>query len=543
MSGVTNSTKEGKKMCHQLEARLGQRNTFKFILNDPSTPDMIINETYPEKPAVLDFKVDGLVPNKQCDSIDSLDNQAANCYANLCGAIRVLGKFAPQASRWAMVPTLKVVPRAGVQFNAFYDRKGLKFYYANDPLTKKTVYAVNSRDVVLHEMGHAVLDTIRPDLFNAVALEVWAFHEAFGDIHALINHLFHPKVIDYVLAETQGNLATSNLATKLAEEMGHAIFNVTRGKMGHSSAYMRDLRNDFVYTEPEKLPRAGRDDTLTAQAHSFSRVFSGAWYDALVGIHSKLVQSGKEPRLALEEARDTMARYTYGALGVAAANIRFYDALAKAMLVIDKAEGYTHNDVLNSVFVRRGILREAYRPFSGFNLAMAEALVTANDEVIRHDNFTAIRTKSTETLSLPDQLVNVEVPNDTFYEFDKDGECVNLVSYSADEIVDHANLCVDMLNQQGMVRPDRLSPWEVTEEGRLVRTNFSCCFYNNSELPGAPEFGKPHKHHLHSGCCRSPKTEEATAQPTVKRGCFVRHTGRNVVRLRAGCSVPQNRVC
>jgi len=517
---------------------MGVRKPFKLILNDPTTPALIVDEYLPEKPRILDFRVEGFRDGNGLGSIDSLENQAANCYANLCTAISVLGKYAPRVNRWAMTNMLTIQPRAGVQFNAFYDRRSLRFCYATDPVTRKVVFAVNSREVFMHELGHAVLDCVRPDLYNAVALEVWAFHEAFGDIHATVQALSHPRVLDAVIDETGGDLKRSSILTKLAEEMGHAIYNVTKGRMGNSAAYMRDLWNTYTYSEPEKLPRAGLDHQLTAQSHSFSRVFSGAWYEMLVAIYLRIRDSGKTPRVALEEARDVLAGYTFGALGIAAANIRFYDSVAKAMLVQDKAAGYPYNDLMNEVFIRRGILREAYRPFGGFNLTMADALVTCNDEVLRADSVTAIRTKKTELLSLPGPLVNVEVPNDTFYEFDQDGECVNLVSYSGEELVDHANHCLDTLMEQHLVRPDKMSPWEITEDGRLSRTNFSCCSanINNSELPGAPEYGKPHKDHLHAGCCSGRSAEAEPVQPNVRRGCFVRHTGRNVVRVTAGSS-------
>src|SRR5581483_3659919 len=194
-------------MDHQMNTRLGDRPKFKLILNDPTTPNLIVDDVYPEKPNHLDFRVDGLVtaPGTSLTNITSADNQAANCYANLCTAIAVLGKYAPQVNTWAQTVTLAVQPRAGVQFNAFYDRRGLRFYYATDPTTKQVVFACNSRDVVMHETGHAVLDCIRPDLYNAVALEVWAFHEAFGDIHATIQALHHPLILTTLLAETKGN--------------------------------------------------------------------------------------------------------------------------------------------------------------------------------------------------------------------------------------------------------------------------------------------------------------------------------------------------
>jgi hypothetical protein len=40
--------------------------------------------------------------------------------------------------------------------------------------------------VVCHELGHAILDALKPQLFNVASTEAGAFHEAFGDISAIL---------------------------------------------------------------------------------------------------------------------------------------------------------------------------------------------------------------------------------------------------------------------------------------------------------------------------------------------------------------------
>ncbi|MEU0256199.1 hypothetical protein ABZ299_27755 [Streptomyces sp. NPDC006184] len=71
---------------------------------------------------------------------------------------------------------------AGNDLNAFYDRRGLWFFRRT--VAGLTVAACESPEVVEHEPGHAILDVLRPRLFNTATAETAALHEAFGDITA-----------------------------------------------------------------------------------------------------------------------------------------------------------------------------------------------------------------------------------------------------------------------------------------------------------------------------------------------------------------------
>ncbi len=72
----------------------------------------------------------------------------------------------------------------GEDLNAYYDRRALNFFHGF--AGGGTVYSGESPDVVCHEQGHAILDAIKPELFNAGSNEVAAFHEAFGDMSAIL---------------------------------------------------------------------------------------------------------------------------------------------------------------------------------------------------------------------------------------------------------------------------------------------------------------------------------------------------------------------
>lgn len=99
-------------------------------------------------------------------------------------------------------PTLLAIPDEGEDLNAYYDRNGLHFFHGT--VRSTTVYSGESPDVVCHELGHAVLDAVKPQLFDVASIEVAAFHESFGDCSAMLSNLQVPSLRQAVLTETGG---------------------------------------------------------------------------------------------------------------------------------------------------------------------------------------------------------------------------------------------------------------------------------------------------------------------------------------------------
>ena len=108
-----------------------------------------------------------------------------------------------------------------VDLNAYYDRNGLHFFHGT--VNGTTVYSAESPDVACHELGHAVLDALKPQLWDAMSGEVAAFHESFGDMSAMLSALQLKSVRDEVLSETSGKLDRSSRLSRLAEQLGWAI--------------------------------------------------------------------------------------------------------------------------------------------------------------------------------------------------------------------------------------------------------------------------------------------------------------------------------
>jgi hypothetical protein len=210
---------------------------------------------------------------------------------------------------------LPSVPVAGPGLNAFYDRRALRFFRDVDPRTGVIVHSGDSPDIVTHEEGHAVLDAIRPDLWDAPHFEVAAFHEAFGDAAAILVAFDEPRLVKAVLDETRGDLAHSNLVSRVAEELAAAA----RARFGPGVALpdaLRDAVNDFAWIDPKTLPDDAPAESLSAEPHSFCRVFTGLLWDLLVLLYADGGGSGQPDR---DEPALTRAAEAAGPLLVAAA--------------------------------------------------------------------------------------------------------------------------------------------------------------------------------------------------------------------------------
>ena len=182
---------------------------------------------------------------------------------------------------WQGGRALQVRLRAGRDLNAFYDRKSLQFFYDVDRATGRTVYAVESLDIVAHEAGHAILDVYQPGYWSSIDLETASFHEAFGDCSALVTTLADPHVRRSLLEETAGAPGRSNLVSRLAEALGRAIHDNFGPEANSDPTRLRDARNTFRYAPPSELKPGAPEERIGPEPHSFSRIFTGAFYDVL----------------------------------------------------------------------------------------------------------------------------------------------------------------------------------------------------------------------------------------------------------------------
>jgi hypothetical protein len=441
-----------------------------YLMNDPSTPKLKGPVPIPIKP-LLNIEVVGWNGTMQNNPIST---QAGGCYVTLANSINYVQKMRVQKiPRWSGTGQLRVIPRAGNQLNAFYNRAALKFFYTDIP-GLGTIYTADSADVVAHEMGHALLDAQRPDFWNVQALEIWAFHEAYADITAIASMLQYKKVLNYVLEETGGDLKKANCVSKIAEQLGKALYIITKGKRGYSPDFLRSAINNFNYKNPSQLPKNAPENKLCAECHSFGRVFLGTWYDILVAFYENNKKKGLQPPLALRNACNDAFKYILEALRRVPRVVRFHDAIANTMLSVARNNA-DHCKIMRRIFIQRKILTAKI-------LMLETGRGFVNDEIPSQNMFVQITRAKTIKLAdymepdavhafAVDEMANIEleVPDDTYYELDKHGNITYEISNNEAEVIETARLCVASIQSENQLGPDENTMWE-TVDNKLERT-------------------------------------------------------------------------
>lgn len=457
-------------------------NVNSYLLNDPSTPDLVEKKLLPTKPKTCpSFRVVGF--NGAQTEMWTKEWRAAQAYSTFIYTMNTMQPaFNSPIGRWPGTSSLIVMPEAGSDLNAYYDRRSLRFFAGNDPVSRKKVFTSESTDIVAHELGHALLDAARPDLWNMQALEVWSFHEAWSDMVAILTAMKHDKILAKILEETDGNLMIPNVVSRLAEEMGTTIYNYTKGKGGRKPGSLRDAVNSFVYSQPEKLPRHTSDDKLAAECHSFGRVFLGAYYEVMAKMFQIEFSEVKDKMEALRRTRSAASKLLARSAQLAPATPRFYDSVARTMLGLDKRMGGKYQEALSSVFSNRKILiRNNVKLLSKVNF---EDLKLKEEDVVSTNNgLTAVRIQSTKNLRLSDHFgikaqadnplynCEIEVPNESYMEFDEKGNLINSIATSEKVAINSARECIKYLHDNHLVDVDGkdINKQFAIKDGKLVR--------------------------------------------------------------------------
>jgi len=498
-------------------------------------------------------------------ALGSSQQQAAGLKQIVNAALLYMsGKTPKKITKWAATSNLLLQARAGRDINAYYDRTGLKFFYFPDGYRKKTVYACDSRVVVSHEFGHAFLDILRPDLWNVMSDECWAYHEAFADIIALLNNLQYESIIDAAIKETS-DLNKSNILTRFAVDMGIGLYNLTGGKDGELSNCLRDLTIRFDYANPSSLPKDGRDDQLINESHSFSRVFSGMFYNILIQVANYYITNEKlAPKAALIKSRDTMASYIINASMTAPVNPRFYKAVCQEMLTFDKKNGGKFQTLLFNTFVSWKILDPAIKILSNITYADVIKNVKSEFDYEDHGTIKVLRLGSKKTIKLSDSHgvlamsynplmeAEIEVAYQSAYYFDENLILQDVNETSDTEIIESAMNCINLIQAKNLLGNTDRSQFELVE-GKLLRTKIAACGCNkpNYCIPGSPEYQKPWKPKNNAGCvkCRNKNCEprpcncETPTPPTPpKLGCYTAVKSCNYSAITVGSRISR-KVC
>ena len=247
-------------------------------------------------------------------------------------------------------PKLPIHLDDGEDFNAYYDRHGLHFFHGTS--AGRAVFSGESPDVLCHELGHAVLDALKPQLWGAAFIEGAAFHESFGDISALLSALQLQSIREAVLTETGGRLYRSSRLSRLAEQLGWAIRQFRPDLVDPDC--LRNAVNSFFYRDPSRLPPSGPASALSSEPHSFSRVFTAAFLEALAGIHSLQPDTGQA---GLAQASTDLSALLISSIVACPVVPSFYSQVAAHVLAADGDRfGGRYTPVLKAAFVKHGIL-------------------------------------------------------------------------------------------------------------------------------------------------------------------------------------------
>ena len=258
---------------------------------------------------------------------------------------------------WQDARRLQVDLAAGNEVNAYYDRGQLSFHVAtvkDHASPNKVVIATGeSPDIVAHEFGHAVLDAIRPELWDATFAEVAAFHEAFGDVSALLCALAVDE-IEAEFADLSGSsVFQSSRVSRLGEQMGWGL-RQQRPDLPDRTC-LRDAVNTFFYVKPETLPTTAPSTGLSSEPHNFARVFTAAFMrvlDEMLKAHT-----GTRTAATVRTVAEASASMLVAAVKQAPVVDAYYHAVALAMV----AEAARHQKgkyqkAITTAFVRTGII-------------------------------------------------------------------------------------------------------------------------------------------------------------------------------------------
>ncbi|WP_009961207.1 hypothetical protein [Verrucomicrobium spinosum] len=276
-------------------------------------------------------------------------------YWNVADALRrareVWRPHLPETVHWQGGAPLEVDVAGTDDLNAYYDRKSLSFFLGE--VKGRLIHTAESPDIVAHELGHAVLDALRPDLWDAALDEVAAFHESFGDITALLTALQLESVCEHVIKETGGLIYQNSTLSRIAVQYGKAVHDLNSGSAPPDC--LRNAVNSLFYREPMHLPPMAPHSELSSDPHSFSRVFTAGFFEAMAGM-LKVHAAEPTARDLLSVAKDAAALLAK-AVRTAALSAAFYSEVAAQVIWADAPLfGGKYDEVLRSAFVRRGLL-------------------------------------------------------------------------------------------------------------------------------------------------------------------------------------------
>jgi hypothetical protein len=263
-----------------------------------------------------------------------------------------LGRPVPWASG---LGRLLVLPHAGYQENAFYNRDtgALHLFYFEGP-DGKPVYTCLSHDIVAHELGHAILDGLKPGYNEVSSPETAGFHEYFGDAIAIMASLRNREIAKLVTNGAPARLAARTVVSAIASEFGAAIRGIP------DQDYLRGAWNNRTMSKLRG----------TYEEHDWSEILTGVYYNLLQYLYRRNLQAlptetnaGKRQQRAIRalvRAANQTASVMLRAIDYCPPVDLSYDEYARALLRADEVayplDSYGIRAELLRIFQKRGLV-------------------------------------------------------------------------------------------------------------------------------------------------------------------------------------------
>ncbi len=335
-----------------------------FVMEPTTTtlPDLTVSKRGPSTSRV-DLRGIALQPNDDGNYVfDQKDSYKYTQAASLATVAKTLSTFENACGTkvpWAFgQEKIELYADGGVDLNAYYsrDEQSLNFFHADVNGVRYMTGA--SGEVVSHEVGHAMLDGLRPEYLESWKSDTNGFHEAFADTIAMLMSTQDDRLCELVAKQTGGDMYKPNALAATGEELGVAI-NKQMGKNVTGGDYIRNAINDFKWQDPNTVPKNPTGtDPLTTEMHSWSRIWTGAQYDLLSAMVNRNVESGMKMPEAIKAAGQECLELYGGTIKCAPRRDGTYRQLAQSMLQADAQMGGKNHDLIAKAFTNRNILQE-----------------------------------------------------------------------------------------------------------------------------------------------------------------------------------------
>jgi hypothetical protein len=319
-------------------------------------------------------------------------------------AARTLAAFEAALGRrlpWAFGGhQLFLVPRAFPEANAYYAPEDGAIYFGYIVRSDgSVVHASLSHDIIAHETTHAVLDGLRPRFAEPGLPDQPAFHEALGDIVALLSVFSVQGVVERLLgpADASGRVPTQRLSREalersalfsLAEELG----SVVTGERGSALRRSIDLPTGPGWREDRKYEEAHRRGEVLVAA--VMRALGRMWRDRLGPLIGP--RGADRARTAEEGAKAAghlLHMFIRGIDYMPPLELEFedvLDAVLKADEVVVPDDEHRYRVAVREAFAEFGILPPqgriidlSQRPAPTYERMNFEALRSDRDEIFR----------------------------------------------------------------------------------------------------------------------------------------------------------------